>query len=276
MTSKSIAIGDFTITALFDGEFEAPSDVIQHQGGEARRQAALSRWGEAVIRIPVNCFLLERGADVMLVDTGAGTAWGPSYGKMRTAIAAAGVSPDMVGRILLTHLHGDHALGLLEDGKAYFPNAQVVAPSRDLVFFTNPRIREETPKARRGGFEIAAHVAAAYGARLIAAQPGKIMPGVSLVPLPGHTPGHSGYKIESKGQTLLFWGDTLHLGTLQSADPDIGLVFDLDGALAAETRHAVLAELADGDTIVAGGHLGEFMRIERGARGGYTLTRAPG
>lgn len=91
--------------------------------------------------------------------------------------------------------------------------------------------------------------------------------GIEARPLPGHTPGHTGYLVRGEDNDLLIWGDTLHLGDLQPGDPKIGLVFDLDPDMAVQTRQATLEEAVREGWIIAGGHITGFGRVQRASEG---------
>ena len=271
MIGASTNVGDLKITLLQDGFFQTPSDDLQHQGGAQKRAATLAKWGNPVIRIPVNCFLLQRGSKAMLVDTGAGTAWGDEYGQIRADLDNIGITPDMISEVYLTHLHGDHALGLFAGETLYFPKATVYASAVELTYFTNNDIRAKLPVAAHGAFDTASKLTALLGDRLVPTQPGEFRPGISLLPLPGHTPGHSGFTINNAERSVLIWGDTVHLPSLQAIDPEVGIIFDTDGRLAAQTRHAILADAAANGTIVAGGHIDGFQKVTPNGDG-YALT----
>ena len=277
MTGSFQHFGQYDVILLPDGVFEAPADVLIHTDGNIARQGAIEALGKPTLQVDVNCFAL-RGADgIILVDAGTGTSWGPKYGHARSALREAGITPDQIQHILLTHIHGDHALGLFDGDAPYFPNAEVFVPERDLAFFTDPVAREATPEARRGGFNIAEQLQRIYGSRVRRVPEGPVFAGIEARLLPGHTPGHTGYLVRGGDRTdagdkdLLIWGDTLHLGDLQPGDPKIGLVFDLDPEMAARTRQITLEDAAREGWVVAGGHITGFGRVER-ASGGYQIV----
>src|SRR5438552_251764 len=81
-----------------------------------------------------------------------------------------------------------------------------------------------------------------------------IVDGMQLVPLPGHTPGHTGYEFSSKGKKLLFWGDILHAQRVQLEHPEVTAVFDIDQTAAAAMRQRLLPELAREDVLIAAPH----------------------
>ncbi|WP_349956682.1 MBL fold metallo-hydrolase [Rhizobium sp. ZPR3] len=272
MTDRSLHIGQYDVTLLLDGLFEAPADVLIHADGDAARQQAIATWGKPTLQVDVNCFLLRGPGGAILVDAGTGTSWGPKYGHARSALHKAGVSPDEIQAVLLTHIHGDHALGLLDGDKPYFPSADVFVPERDLAFFTDPVVREAMPEARRGGFKAAEQLQSVYGSSIRRIGAGEVLPDIEVHPLPGHTPGHTGYLLRGDDDSLLIWGDTLHLGDLQPIDPKIGLAYDLDPEQAVRTRQIALEDAAREGWIVAGGHITGFGRVKREPKGYRILS----
>ncbi|MGR3496082.1 hypothetical protein [Citreimonas sp.] len=84
---------------------------------------------------------------------------------------------------------------------------------------------------------------------------GEVFPGVTAIPLPGHTPGHTGYQISSGRETLVIWGDVCHVPALQLPNPSIAMAFDTDQDAAAETRRRMLDRAASDRLLIAGMHL---------------------
>jgi len=262
VTDTTLPFGQYEITLLKDGFFEPGTEILQHPGGEAPLQAALERLGGEKIRIDVNCFLLRGPDSITLIDSGIGPAWGEAFGHARTALAAAGVSPDQIGQVLLTHLHTDHALGLLDGKSAWLPKAEILIPAAELAYFTDDAARAATAEDRRETFDIAATILAAYEGRVRTIEAGEVpgLPGIEMMPLPGHTPGHSGYVLHG-AETLLLWADTVHVQSLQPADPDLSLMFDVDQALARQTRHTALRLAKQHGWKVVGSHLTGFGNV---------------
>lgn len=272
MTRSGRRFGDYQITLLVDGVFEAPADVLIHAGDADARKRAIEAWGRPV-RVDVNCFALRGPNGVTLVDSGVGRAWGDGFGHAGGGLRAAGVEPWQVDRVLLTHLHSDHALGLLDNDAAVFPNAGILVPRADLDFFSDDAERDAATPDRRTAFDITARLHQAYAGRLHALDDGPVLPGIEAVPLHGHSPGHTGYLLQDTGASLLLWGDTLHIADLQAGDPEIGLVFDMDPQQAVLTRRAALERASAAGWIVAGGHIGGFNRVLRDGSG-FRLTPA--
>lgn len=263
-------IGAYDVSILHDGVFEAPLDVLIHADGEAARDEALARWGKPKVSIVVNCFALKGPGGITLVDAGTGPSWGEAMGHAPTAMAAAGIAPEAVARVLITHLHGDHALGLFDGDKAFFPNAEIIVPEADFSFYGDAANRTRTPEKKQGAFAITATLKEHYAGRIRSVPAGAARPGITLIPLPGHSFGHSGYLIEGQNESLLLWGDALHLSDLQASDPDIGFIYDLDAATALASRRGILERAAHENWLVSGGHVEGFRRVvKRGA--GYEL-----
>ena len=263
----SIAVGAMTVTALNDGQFEASLDLLQ--GIAAAEGEALLHATMRVLppRITVSCFLLEFADRRVLVDSGAGALFGPALGRTHGRLADLGVAPETVDMVLLTHAHGDHVGGLLNAaGGPAFPRAELVVNGAELDHWRGLDAASAGPQQ---------HAFAAYDGRLRRASDGEaVLPGVTLQHLPGHTPGHSGYHLQSDGDALLIWGDIVHLPGIQFARPEAGVAYDHEGALARETRVRILDQAVAGSWLVAGMHhdfplFGHVRRLAAGTGYGF-------
>lgn len=200
--------------------------------------AALAGGAEAPAS--VNVFLLRREGHLILVDAGNGGR----RGRMLATLKAAGIQPDAIGDILLTHMHGDHIGGLIDaTGAAVFPKAtlHVAAPECD---------HWQTPAGRNG--VLARKVLAAYAGRVKTFAFGEApIPGITALDAAGHTPGHTAYETE----TLLIVGDLLHAAAVQFPRPEISSTYDVDPTQAAATRRRFYARAAASGKTIAGMHL---------------------
>jgi glyoxylase-like metal-dependent hydrolase (beta-lactamase superfamily II) len=181
-------------------------------------------------------------------------------------LAGAAVGPGDVDAIILTHCHPDHILGIVdEDWNAVFPNAELVVPKLDEQFWLRSGPSKFDNEYQRVVAEQAQKATLPYSGRTRTITGGEVAPGVSMVPLPGHTPGHSGYMVEGAGKKLFLWGDIVHLPTFQPARPDASLLFDVDQPLARETRKQTFERVIAAEVEVGGGHLlaPGFARVER-------------
>lgn len=213
-------IGDDEVTALLDGSGSIDSSLLH--GDPALIQSLLARSFQddpKNVSATVQGFLVNTGSKLVLIDTGAGGHWGgPTLGKLVRNLKASGYKPEQVDLVLLTHLHADHVGGIYQNGKRIFPNATVMMKKADADFWLSKEITAKAPEEAKIFFTVAQDAAAPY----IAAGKWKpyegtdeIVPGIAPYAIPGHTPGHTGYMISSKGQSLLVWGDVAHVGAVQ-------------------------------------------------------------
>jgi glyoxylase-like metal-dependent hydrolase (beta-lactamase superfamily II) len=270
------AVGQITVTALSDGALDIPADkILQDAELTARQFAAAGRAFPP--RLPVNAFLIRHGSRVALIDTGSAHSMGPLSGALADSLAQTGVEPRMIDTVLLTHIHPDHSNGLrLPDGSARFANAELVVHQGDLDFWCDPLGKAATHPALRSRHADAANQIGAHADRLrpLTAQ-AEVFPGVTAIPAPGHTPGHTAYRIDDGSAALLIWGDAVHVAPVQVPNPDVGMAFDIDPATAIASRSRLFdMAVADG-LVVAGMHL-DFPGRARLSRGpaGYRLEPA--
>ena len=162
------------------------------------------------------------------------------------------------------------------DGKVAFPNAEVAVSELDYKFWLDEGIASRAPSDMQGFFKLARDAMKLYGDRVKRfTAPTEVSPGVQALPAPGHTIGHTMYRISSGKDQLLIWGDIVHVQALQFARPGASLAFDSDQAQAAATRKRVFDMSAKDGVMVAGMHLSfpGLGYVERGA-GGYAYAPA--
>lgn len=252
-------IGDVQVTALSDGS--VPIDLPKLLRGTSHTEvdAMLARSFIAnPMEVSINAFLVELGNRRILVDTGAGDLFGPGNGgRLPEALALAGIGPDQITDILLSHIHADHSGGLVRGGKIMFKNATVHVGKADLDFFL------DTANATKTGYDIhhfeqgTAMLKPYVDAGKVRAfdRSGEIFPGLTAELRPGHTPGAAFYTLSSHGSTLVFIGDTIHAAAVQFPRPDVTVSFDQNQPKARAVRQQAFAAFADGRTLVAAPHL---------------------
>ena len=248
-------VGETIVTAMNDGYVEVPLELLTNiePGHAAATHAA--RFGREQPRLLINSFLIWSSDGPVLVDTGAGPTMGATAGRLSANLATLGVAPEAVRTVLLTHLHRDHAAGLIDaDGAAAFPNAEIVAHRDEAAFWLDPARAAAAPEAARESFALAQAQMAPNRDRMRLVGDGDLAGGVTAVALPGHTPGHTGWRVDSGGKSLLIWGDVVHLPTVQFAEPGTGVAFDVDGEEAAATRKRAMEMAATERLMVAGIH----------------------
>lgn len=249
-----LQLGDFEITALNDGTLDLPVDKLLQQPPANTLRALQHRYLGVPLETSVNAYLINTGAKVVLVDTGASSLFGPTLGRMLANLKAAGYSPEQVDEIVITHMHGDHIGGA---SSSAFPNATLRVDKRDSDHWLSA---EQVAKGGAGAQAIATLVKGFADAGRFKPFEGsaagvEIVPGVKAVPAYGHTPGHSNYVAESKGQKMMFWGDLMHVAAVQFAEPSVTIQFDSDPKAAAPAREKAYAAAAKDGYYVAVTHV---------------------
>lgn len=202
----------------------------------------------------VNTFIIRAPQENILVDTG----FGRGRGHLPDNLKQLDITPDSIHAILLTHLHGDHVNGLLDDGQPAFQNATVFVNEDEKAYWFDEEILENLAPDKQGGFVAARAALTPYGERVNAfAVQGTTWQGaITPVAAYGHTPGHTGYLIQIDGQSPVFiWGDLMHCLPMQIKYPDVNLVYDQNPPEAAKTRTYFLKKAAAENWVVAGMHL---------------------
>lgn len=253
-------VGDFEVTALYDGYIDLdPKELLKFtHPGEIERGLARGYEGGPKVQTSVNGYLVNTGGQLILVDTGAAKGFGPALGFLADNLRASGYDPAQVDLVLLTHLHGDHANGVLTpDGKIAFPNAQVMVTAPEAAYWLDESQKAKAPKDMQVFFDMAKAAVGPYQAagRFKTFEPNaQIAPGVKAMAT-GHTPGHSSYVFESRGQRLIVLGDVIHVGAVQFPDPHVAIAFDTDNQAAIASRKKVFAQSAKDGTLLAGAHI---------------------
>jgi len=252
-------VGDIEVTALSDGTVALPVDKLLTHTTPAKVQAALSRaYLKSPVETSVNGYLVNTGSKLVLIDAGAAGLFGPTLGKLVDNLKASGYQPDQVDEVYITHLHPDHVGGVGADGKAVFPNAVLRLDKRDADFWLSKDNLDKAPDANKGFFQGAQASVKPYadaGKLKTFDGPGELVPGIKAVSAYGHTPGHTVYAVESKGQKMVMWGDLMHVAAVQFPDPSVTIQFDTDSKKAAPQRQRAYADAAKQGYYVAIAHV---------------------
>lgn len=248
-------VGAYQVTALSDGTVQLPATKILHAPPEQIR-AALHQWFmDSPVETSVNAYLIDTGERQILVDAGGKRA---SLNRLLDNLRSAGYVPRAVDAVLLTHMHPDHVGGLLDDGQRSFPNATVYVARAEASYWLDRRPTQQGPQAGKQVAKTARKAIEPYaeaGALRRFEGATELFPGIHARPAHGHTPGHTIYRVESKGETLVLWGDLIHVAAVQFDDPGVAIDYDFNPEQAIESRRAAFARAAKHGWLVAGAHL---------------------
>ena len=268
MTTRQV--GEFTVTAVSDGVLNSNHDVVLGIDKEESARLTGVPYGQP-LPLDVTSFLIRHRGKLILSDAGTGQGLQPvqkNLGKLPDNLRALGAPPEAIDVIMLTHLHSDHSMGLLnEQGKPVFPKAELVIHDVEAAFWLDRTLQPNDPERIVANSNKQRALTAPYRDRIRRIKDGEVLPGITAMLRPGHTPGHTNWLIASGGERLLIWGDIVHLAAVQLARPDARLIYDVDTELAARTRAQVLDWCAAERLTVAGAHL-KFPGFGRVVRNG--------
>jgi glyoxylase-like metal-dependent hydrolase (beta-lactamase superfamily II) len=230
----TVKVGDIEVSMLSEVQRDGSPDILI-----GASKADIEKFmPDRSYKSAVAAYLIKSPEDVVLVDTGFGR-------EIERNIKSLGLQSSDIRALLITHSHGDHIGGLLKDGGAAYPGAKVFISK--LEYDWSAQVRESLAK---------------YGDSVELITPGtldapgpEIIKGVTPIAAYGHTPGHTIFLVESKGEKLMIWGDLTHVMAIQAPRPGISVTYDSDPDQAASVRKSVLKFVSDNKIPVAGMHI---------------------
>lgn len=256
---RRIPLGDAELLAVHDGIARRPlAEGFVRNASITQVKAALveAELPTDYLDVSFTAFLLVTKTRRILMDTGNGEFGAPTTGRLLANLARAGISPDSIDTVLITHFHGDHINGLRRrDGSWVFPKAQVMVPAREWAFWMDDERMAAAPEGMKPAFQGVRRVFAPVAAQVRRFEPDtELMPGLRAVAAHGHTPGMSMFEVQSRDQRFLFVADLTNVPALFMRQPDWAVQFDMDPEAARLTRRKVLETAASEGTLVGGYH----------------------
>ncbi|MFV0481880.1 MAG: MBL fold metallo-hydrolase [Campylobacteraceae bacterium] len=270
----SFLVGVFGFASFLDAKTSSP-DIYTYNLGEVKvhllsegqnegKTALLIGANETILKEyapngtfknAVNAFLIQTPNENILVDSGFGR-------KLFDNLKTLGVKAEDINKVLVTHMHGDHIGGLLKDKEKTFKNAKVFISKPEAAYWGSDEEKNKLPVDKQGGFLNAKNVLEIYKNDITLFEPNelnaitnKLFGDISAVAAFGHTPGHTMFLVENKGEKLLIWADLTHAMQVQMPYPSVAIMYDVNPEEAVKSRKAVLEFVAKNKIPVAGMHI---------------------
>jgi glyoxylase-like metal-dependent hydrolase (beta-lactamase superfamily II) len=249
--------GDAEVTVVSDGTLSLPLNVIAPEASPEQLAEIAKRlgWPADGAQPAANAVLIKIGTDLILVDNGSGNKFQPTAGKLAGNLAAAGIDPTSITKVVFTHAHPDHIWGTLkDDGTLYCPNATYHVGEAEWNFWTDPDLLSKMPADMGDLVKGVQRDLAAVKERVTMVKNGQdIVTGLSVVDTPGHTPGHISLQLAG-GEGLLITGDATTNQIVSFEHPDWRFGFDADHDTAIKTRQTLLDRAATDKLKLIGFH----------------------
>lgn len=259
------AIGDIEAWSISDGHmlFKEGLNLMWPEADRPAMKADLEAHRERTDALPlyVNILVVKAGNEIAVFDSGFGRGKNPDIGWTGEGLTAAGIAPEKVTAAFLSHAHSDHVGGFVAENRPIFPNAALYTLKSEVEFWRSPepdfshskRAKGPLPnmiKDARNKFDVLQP-----NFQLLKGGESLLGGAVTVLPAPGHTNGHSIFRIKSGNESLLHFVDVAHHHTLMFTDPMWGIAFDHEPDQARVTRKKVWAELAATHERAYGFHL---------------------
>ena len=236
-----IKVGDLDVVGISDGLAKMPPEYFPGSDWGPHEQLLDA---DGTMHLPIGCFVVRTGGRTVLIDAGLGPLDTGFLigGELPKRLAEEGVSPEEIDTVVCSHVHLDHTGWLVQDGKPFFPNATVRFGAADVDLITGNE-SYLTPDAM-----------SVLGERVeLIDGDSEIVPGMTTLAAPGHTPGHVAIVLSSGKERALLLGDAVTC-PVQLEEPDWMALSDVDQQLAARTRERLYKELEGTDDLMVGAH----------------------
>jgi glyoxylase-like metal-dependent hydrolase (beta-lactamase superfamily II) len=279
-------VGDYEVTVVTDGAatFPLPDKfVVNASKDDVAAELARQHLDPTKITVPFTPIVINTGSKLVLIDTGygeaAGAKPGATTGQVTANLKAAGIDPKDIDIVIISHFHGDHVNGLLNaDKKLAFANAEVMVPSVEWKFWMDDGEMSRAPEGRMQElFKSNRVIFDALNRKVTQYEWNKeVIPGLTAVGTPGHTPGHTSYVLSSGNGKIFIQSDVTNVPFLFVSHPGWHAGYDQDGAMAETTRRKTYDMIVAEKLPVQGFHypfpgLGHLEK----AGDGYRLVPAP-
>src|SRR5262245_22917433 len=200
---KAYKVGSIEMMAVYDGVWEKPHDpafIKNASVDDTKKALAAGGLTTEFVPIPFVVPVAKTGGKVILFDAGTGGQLSPKAGLMMKTLEGAGIKPDQVDMILISHFHPDHIFGLMtkDENKPIFPKAQLVASETEYNWWTEAGLVDKVPEARKGLVKRIQAVFPGWKDRIkLIGDNAEVAPGIRSIAAHGHTQGHTAWHVSS-------------------------------------------------------------------------------
>ena len=252
------SVGDARVTIVSDGYFRLPTDGLGVNADRDEVQAFLKRHflSPELGYSHTNHLFVEVGDAKVLVDVGSGNRFMENTGQLMGNLEAAGIDPYEITHVVITHAHPDHIWGI-RDGfdEAIIPDAEYLIGEAEHTYWMQDGLVDRVPAEDQQFVLGAVNSINVDGAEWTLVQDGhEVVPGLTMIDTPGHTPGHMSLRVDSGDQSLIALGDSMSHAYTNFAHPEWYNGFDADGDQTVATRKRLLDMAAEDRIAILGYH----------------------
>jgi glyoxylase-like metal-dependent hydrolase (beta-lactamase superfamily II) len=251
-------LGDITITVVSDGMFSRPiEDEAINVNSNKEMTEFLKSYHLSFSKIyrHTNHVVIEKGESKILVDVGSGNRFVPTVGKLHENLHLAGIDPETITHVVLTHAHPDHVWGIRDDfDEVVFPNAKYFMGETEYGWWMQENLVDTVEKDMQQLVLGAQNSLSALEEITLVGGNYEVDLSIKMIDLPGHTPGHMGVRVESGGLALIICGDALKHPYFDFKKPHWFGAQDMNGFETVKTRKMLLDECAVSGSLVLGYH----------------------